>query len=122
MKLTYRLQRMKVEPLKVRRYCPRRLSRAHSQQNPSVEEIYDENLCENGRWLKIMMVEGITSRVADHIWGGCGPPSVYTESELNLENHRTFRKYKLSIEFQSKSHLEGVLRDRGWWTALRKKT
>ena len=51
--------------------------------------------------IMILLVEGITSRVADHIWGGCGPPSVYTESELNLENHRTFRKYKLNIEFQS---------------------
>ena len=70
----------------------------------------------------ILLVEGNTSRVADHIWGGCGPPSVYTESELNLENHRTFRKYKLNIEFQSNFfHLEGVPRDRGWWTALRKK-
>ena len=48
--------------------------------------------------IMILLVEGITSRVADHIWGGCGPPSVYTESELNLENHRTFRNYKLNIE------------------------
>ena len=33
---------MKLVPLKVRRYSPRRLSRAHTQQDPSVHDMYEE--------------------------------------------------------------------------------
>ena len=34
--------------------------------------------------LKMIMVEVVTSRVADHIWGGCGPPSGYTYSQYSI--------------------------------------
>ena len=59
--------------------------------------------------LKIMklLVEGVTSRVADHIWGGCGPPSEYTQSVyvLYLENHNflAFKFQTISTEYNLKA-------------------
>ena len=59
--------------------------------------------------LKIMklLVEGVTSRVADHIWGGCGPPSEYTQSVyvLYLENHHflAFKFQTISTEYHLKA-------------------